>query len=172
VSTRDDDRRLADVQAAIHAMERHLTRATIDDEVVFDACRARLVEIGESVKVKGIDAELLTRALHVPWREIARMRDHLTHRDFDTQHQIVADVITTELPRSSAQSTCSAFTSLTPRQAGVLGAGDSFAAHAIVRAWTRRCWSRLQRAGYSANRMAAVRARSRMSCVPIRRQAR
>ena len=26
------------------------------------------------------------------------MRDHLTHRYFDTQHEIVADVITTDLP--------------------------------------------------------------------------
>jgi uncharacterized protein with HEPN domain len=28
----------------------------------------------------------------------ARMRDHLTHRYFDTQHEIVADVITKDLP--------------------------------------------------------------------------
>ena len=26
------------------------------------------------------------------------MRDHLTHRYFDTQHDIVADVVTTDLP--------------------------------------------------------------------------
>jgi uncharacterized protein with HEPN domain len=76
--------------------ERHLKRGAIDDELVFDACRARLIEIGEAVKA--IDPDLLARAPDVPWREVARMRDHLTHRYFDTQHDIVADVITTDLP--------------------------------------------------------------------------
>lgn len=57
---------------------------------------ARLIEIGEAIKA--VDPELLGRAPEVPWREIARMRDHLTHRYFDTQHDIVADVVTTDLP--------------------------------------------------------------------------
>jgi uncharacterized protein with HEPN domain len=96
VSPRDDARRLADIEAAVRAIDRHLKRGTIDDELVFDACRARLIEIGEAVK--DVDAELLARAPEVPWREIARMRDHLTHRYFDTQHEIVADVITTDFP--------------------------------------------------------------------------
>jgi uncharacterized protein with HEPN domain len=96
VSRRDDDRRLADVEAAITAIERHLKRGSVDDELIFDACRARLIEIGEAVKA--IDSELLARVPDVPWREMARMRDHLTHRYFDTQHEIVADVVTTDLP--------------------------------------------------------------------------
>ncbi len=96
MSRRDDDRRLADIEAAIKAIDRHLTRGSIDDELVFDACRARLIEIGEAVKA--IDPELLAQTPEVPWREIARMRDHLTHRYFDTQHEIVADVVTTDVP--------------------------------------------------------------------------
>ncbi len=96
MSPRKDDRRLRDIEAAVTAIERHLKRGTIDDELVFDACRARLIEIGEAVK--GIDPELLTRSPTVPWREIARMRDHLTHRYFDTLHEIVADVIERDLP--------------------------------------------------------------------------
>jgi uncharacterized protein with HEPN domain len=96
VSRRKDDRRLADIEATIKAIDRHLKRGPIDDELIFDACRARLIEIGEAVKA--IDPELLAQTPEVPWREIARMRDHLRHRYFDTQHDIVADVLTTELP--------------------------------------------------------------------------
>ena len=96
MSLRDDDRRLADVEAAITAIERHLKRGSVDDELIFDACRARLIEIGEAVKA--IDSELLARVPDVPWREMARMRDHLTHRYFDTQHEIVADVVMNDLP--------------------------------------------------------------------------
>ncbi|MDH3295253.1 MAG: DUF86 domain-containing protein, partial [Acidimicrobiia bacterium] len=33
----------------------------------------------------------------VPWRAIARMRDHLAHRYFDTDHAVVADVVDNEL---------------------------------------------------------------------------
>jgi hypothetical protein len=31
------------------ATERHLKRGSIDDERIFDACRARLIEVGEAV---------------------------------------------------------------------------------------------------------------------------
>lgn len=96
MNPRKDDRRLRDIEAAITAIERHLKRGTIEDELVFDACRARLIEIGEAVKA--IEPELLARAPAIPWREIAKMRDHLTHRYFDTQHEIVADVVETDLP--------------------------------------------------------------------------
>jgi uncharacterized protein with HEPN domain len=96
VSPSKDDRRLRDIESALTAIDRHLRRGTIDDELVFDACRARLIEIGEAVKA--IDTELLSRVPDIPWREITRMRDHLTHRYFDTQHEIVADVVETDLP--------------------------------------------------------------------------
>lgn len=94
---RDDELRLADIASAINAINRHLSRGTIDDELVFDACRARLIEIGEAVKA--IDSDLLDRAPDIPWREIAKMRDRLTHHYFDTQREIVADTVTRELPQ-------------------------------------------------------------------------
>ena len=46
---------------------------------------------------KGISPDLLERAPNIPWREIARMRDHLAHHYFDTDHAIVQDVVDTEL---------------------------------------------------------------------------
>lgn len=33
----------------------------------------------------------------MPWRSIARMRDHLAHRYFDADHAIVEDVVRNEL---------------------------------------------------------------------------
>jgi Tat protein secretion system quality control protein TatD with DNase activity len=42
---------------------------------VSDAVRIRLVEIGEAVKA--LPEELTTTETDIPWRQIARMRDHL-----------------------------------------------------------------------------------------------
>lgn len=34
----------------------------------------------------------------LPWSEIARMRDHLAHRHFDTTHALVAATVERDLP--------------------------------------------------------------------------
>jgi len=57
--------------------------------------RVRLIEIGEAVKA--VDPGLLDSAPDVPRKEIARMRDHLAHRCFDTDHAIVQDVVDNDL---------------------------------------------------------------------------
>jgi uncharacterized protein with HEPN domain len=62
---------------------------------VYDAVRVRLIEIGEAAK--GIDESILSDAPSIPWREIARMRDHLAHRYFDSDHAIVQDVVDNDL---------------------------------------------------------------------------
>jgi uncharacterized protein with HEPN domain len=56
VSRRSRDR-LEDTLAAVAAIDAHLARGALDDGLVFDAVRIRLVEIGEAVK--SIDADLL-----------------------------------------------------------------------------------------------------------------
>lgn len=93
--SRHDAARLADIVEAVEAIRAHLSRGAISDGLVYDAVRVRLIEIGEAVK--GIDPELLETQPDVPWRAIARMRDHLTHRYFDTDHAIVQDVVDNEL---------------------------------------------------------------------------
>ena len=92
---RRDRERLEDVLAAASAIASHLARGGLDDGLVFDAVRVRLIEIGEAVK--GIRPALLDDAPGVPWKEIARMRDHLAHRYFDTDHAIVQDVVDNDL---------------------------------------------------------------------------
>ncbi len=89
--SRQDEARLADILEAVDAIQDYLARGDLHDGTVYDAVRVRLIEIGEAVK--GIDPDLLDSAPAVPRKEIARMRDHLAHRYFDTDHAIVQDVV-------------------------------------------------------------------------------
>jgi uncharacterized protein with HEPN domain len=91
-----DRQRLADIQAAIEAIRSHLQRGDLSDGLVFDAARIRLLEIGEAVKA--LPMELLDTQPGIPWRQIARMRDHLAHRYFDTSHGILQATVDDDLP--------------------------------------------------------------------------
>jgi uncharacterized protein with HEPN domain len=71
-------------------------RGEITDGLVFDAVRVRLIEIGEAIK--DLPSELLATEPDIPWQDIARMRDRLAHRYFDTSHAIVAATVTNDLP--------------------------------------------------------------------------
>ena len=88
--------RLADIQAAIDAIRCHLQRGDLSDGLVFDAVRIRLLEIGEAVKA--LPDELLDSQPSIPWRQIARMRDHLADRYFDTAHAILQATVDDDLP--------------------------------------------------------------------------
>lgn len=94
--SRHDDQRLADILAAATAIAEHTSRGGLDDGLVFDAVRVRLIEIGEAVKA--IDPALLAREPTIPWVDVAGMRNHLAHRYFDTAHSIVAATVTDDLP--------------------------------------------------------------------------
>lgn len=67
--SRRDDERLADILASADAIAPHLTRGALDDGLVFDAVRVRLIEIGEAVK--DISAEILAGEPDIPWRDVA-----------------------------------------------------------------------------------------------------
>jgi uncharacterized protein with HEPN domain len=87
---------LADVQAAIDAIRSHLQRGDLSDGLVFDAVRIRLIEIGEAVKA--LPSEMLSSQPAIPWTQIARMRDHLAHRYFDTDHAVLQATVDNDLP--------------------------------------------------------------------------
>ena len=93
--SRHEEDRLRDVLEAIDVIRGYLTRGDLHDGLVYDAVRVRLIEIGEAIK--SVDPDLLDEAPGVPWKEIARMRDHLAHRYFDTDHAIVQDVVDNDL---------------------------------------------------------------------------
>jgi uncharacterized protein with HEPN domain len=93
--SRHDASRLLDVVEAIEAIGSHLDKGGLNDDLVYDAVRVRLIEIGEAVK--DISPDLLDLEPDIPWGAIARMRDHLAHRYFDTDHAVVQDVVDNEL---------------------------------------------------------------------------
>jgi uncharacterized protein with HEPN domain len=88
--------RLSDIQAAIDAIRSHLQRGDLSDGLIFDAVRIRLLEIGEAVKA--LPGDLLDTQPSIPWKQIARMRDHLAHRYFDTAHAILQATVDDDLP--------------------------------------------------------------------------
>ena len=92
--------RLSDIQASCAAIADYLARDGADDNMVFDAIRVRLIEIGEAVK--DIDPKLLESETAIPWTEISRMRDQLAHRYFDTAHSIVRATATNDVPPLAA----------------------------------------------------------------------
>jgi uncharacterized protein with HEPN domain len=91
-----DRQGLADIQAAIDAIRSHLQRGDLSDGLVFDAVRIRPLEIGEAVKA--LPEDVLATQPSIPWRQIARMRDHLAHRYFDTAHAILQATVDDDLP--------------------------------------------------------------------------
>lgn len=93
--SRHDRSRLEDIAKAITVIQRYLARGDLDDGLIYDAVRVRLIEIGEAVKA--VSPTLLEEEPTVPWKGIARMRDHLAHHYFDTDRAIVQDVVDTEL---------------------------------------------------------------------------
>jgi len=94
--SRSDQEWLADIVDAIEAIRSHLQRGGLDDGLVFDAVRLRLIEIGEAVK--RIDPTLLEGEPEVVWQDVGGMRDRLAHRYFDTSHAIVQATIDHDLP--------------------------------------------------------------------------
>ncbi len=94
--SRRDDQRLADILAAAGAIAEHLERGDLDDGLVFDGVRVRLIEMGEAVKA--IDPELLAREPAISWIDVAGMRNHLAHRYFDTAHTVVRATVEHDLP--------------------------------------------------------------------------
>ena len=93
--SRDARARLADIVEAIDVIREHLRRGGLDDTLVYDAVRVRLIEIGEAVK--GLSPDVLSLEPTIEWKAIARMRDQLAHHYFDTDHAVVRDVVENEL---------------------------------------------------------------------------
>jgi len=94
--TRSPRQRLRDIRIACEAVEKYAARDDVERDLVHDAMRVRLIEIGEAVK--DLAPTLLASEPTIPWAEIARMRDQLAHRYFDTAHSIVRATALNDIP--------------------------------------------------------------------------
>lgn len=91
---------MRDIQVACAAIASYIARDDVGDDIVFDAVRVRLIEIGEAVK--DIDPKHLAGEAGIPWIEISRMRDQLAHRYFDTAHSVVRATAKNDVPALAA----------------------------------------------------------------------
>lgn len=94
--SRSDRERVDDIRVACLAIANYLSRTDAAEDIIFDAIRMRLIEIGEATK----DLTLQTRELEpdIAWSDIARLRDHLAHRYFDTTHSILSTTARNDIP--------------------------------------------------------------------------
>jgi uncharacterized protein with HEPN domain len=93
--SRSDADRLDDILTAIEAIRAHVARGPLTDDLVHDAVRIRLLEIGEAVK--SLSDEVTSAETGLPWRQIARMRDHLAHRYFATLPEVLQSTVDNDL---------------------------------------------------------------------------
>jgi uncharacterized protein with HEPN domain len=97
--TRESQRRLEDILDAITAIRDHVggdvSAPILGDPAVLDAVLYRLMIIGEAVK--HVDAAVLAREPSVPWSQVARLRDFVTHRYFRIDPAIIEETIRRDL---------------------------------------------------------------------------
>ena len=99
--TRGPQLRLQDVIAACEAIGAYVADAGGHPTgMAYDAVRMRLLEIGEATK--DIDPKILQQEPEIEWKQVAGMRDRIAHNYFDTQHGIVVETATTDVPQMLA----------------------------------------------------------------------
>lgn len=79
----------------MQAIRSHIVRGEITAGLVFEHA-LRLTEIGEANA--DLPPELPAIEPNLPWQDMARLRDQLTHGHFDTSHSIVAATVANDLP--------------------------------------------------------------------------
>jgi len=92
--------RLRDILAACDAIADYLQRAEPDDDMLYDAIRVRLIEIGEAVK--DVPPSVFASEPSIPWSEVMRMRDSLAHRYFDSSKTVVWVTANEDVPELAA----------------------------------------------------------------------
>jgi len=91
------------IEATEKILHRNKNITSIDDYLIndnslmlLDSLCMQLIAIGEAVKKidKETHGELLKKYSEIPWREVAGMRDILSHHYFDLNAEVVFEVTT------------------------------------------------------------------------------
>lgn len=88
--------RLDDVIRACGVIARYVSEPDLPEDLVYDAVRMRLVEIGEAVRML---PSAVTRAEpDIPWSRVSLLGERLTRRYFDTTPVIVLGTARVDVP--------------------------------------------------------------------------
>jgi uncharacterized protein with HEPN domain len=93
---RDVDQRLEDVIRACRVIGRYVTADTLPEDVVYDAIRMRLVEIGEAVRM--LPVAVTAGEPGIPWSRVSLLGERLTRRYFDTTPALVLGTAQVDVP--------------------------------------------------------------------------
>ncbi|WP_267424264.1 MULTISPECIES: HepT-like ribonuclease domain-containing protein [unclassified Curtobacterium] len=93
---RDVDERLEDVIRACRVIARYVSADTLPEDVVHDAVRMRLVEIGEAVRM--LPVALTAGEPGIPWSRLSLLGERLTHRPADTTPALVLGTAQVDVP--------------------------------------------------------------------------
>lgn len=114
---KDQSTYLAHILEAIRDIKDYATPGRdvfLSDRMRQDAIIRKIEIIGEAVKNLADDIKEL--APHTPWRNIAGMRDRLTHNYFGVDLDLVWVVVERELPK--LEETITALAARSPRRSG------------------------------------------------------
>jgi uncharacterized protein with HEPN domain len=92
--------RLGDLIAACDVIERYVEDRSLPEDVVYDAIRMRLVEIGEAVRT--LPSTVTTTEPGIPWSRVSLLGERLTRRYFDTTPAVVFGTARVDVPHLRA----------------------------------------------------------------------
>ncbi len=105
MSKRTDREFLSDIQEAIRRIREYTAEMTyqafLNDAKTQDAVIRNLEIIGEATK--NLSDDLRGRYPHLPWKEMAGVRDRLIHHYFGVNLDIVWQIVTDELPEVGSE---------------------------------------------------------------------
>ncbi|OII09047.1 DUF86 domain-containing protein [Curtobacterium sp. MCBA15_008] len=93
---RDVRDRLDDVLEACGVIARYVDDAALPEDLVYDAVRMRLVEIGEAVRM--LPNAVTSTEPGIPWSRVSLLGERLTRRYFDTTPAVVFGTARVDVP--------------------------------------------------------------------------
>ncbi|MBT2502593.1 HepT-like ribonuclease domain-containing protein [Curtobacterium sp. ISL-83] len=93
---RDIRDRLDDVIQACGVIRRYVSDDSLPEDLVYDAVRMRLVEIGEAVRM--LPSSVTAAEPDIPWSRVSLLGERMTRRYFDTTPSVVFSTARADVP--------------------------------------------------------------------------